>query len=198
MSGQAVFLDRDGVINRNVFYDDTGEWESPRTVADFALMKGVLPALHSLQQAGFLLFVVSNQPSYAKGKTTLANLHAIHEHLERVLLANGISLAQAFYCFHHPRGVVAELTGPCNCRKPSPYFLLEAARRHDVNLSASWMIGDRDTDIECGLAAGVRTIQVDADHPAGPAGRASPAYRAAALPEAADIILRHGPSNLER
>lgn len=191
MSNRAVFLDRDGVLNRNVYYADTGEWESPRTVADFALMDGVLPALDSLQRADFLLFVVSNQPSFAKGKTTLDDLRAIHIRMESLLMANGIRLTEAFYCFHHPQGIVPELAVHCDCRKPFPHFLFEAARNYGLDLSESWMIGDRDTDIECGQAAGVRTIQVEGDHPSDRAGQAVPAFRAAALPDAVAVILRH-------
>ena len=191
MRRRAVFLDRDGVINRNVYYADTGEWESPRVVSDLALMDGVLPALRSLQRANFLLFIVSNQPSFAKGKTTLDDLRAIHDEMESLLTADGIRLTEAFYCFHHPRGIVPELAVQCDCRKPSAHFLLEAARNYDLDLRESWMIGDRDTDIECGQAAGVRTIQVERDHPSARATQAVPAFKAAALPDAAALILRH-------
>ncbi len=191
MSSRAVFLDRDGVINRNVFYDDTGEWESPRTVADFALINGVLPALHSLQQAGFLLFVVSNQPSFAKGKTTMGDLRAIHIRMENLLRASGIRFAGVFYCYHHPQGVVPSLAVHCACRKPSPHFLFEAARNYDLELSKSWMIGDRDTDIECGQAAGVQTIRIETDQSSVRSGQAYPMYRAAALLDATAVILGH-------
>ena len=190
MNRRAVFLDRDGVINHNVYYADTGEWESPRKVADFALMEGVLAALASLQRAEFLLFVVSNQPSFAKGKTSLNDLRAIHIQMERLLSASGIQLSEAYYCFHHPRGTVPELAGPCECRKPSPHFLLAAARDYGIELPDSWMIGDRDTDIECGHAAGVQTIQVEGDHPSPAPRRAAPKFKAAALPDAAAVILR--------
>jgi len=191
MSRRAVFLDRDGVINHNVYYADTGEWESPRRTADFIFMNGVLPALESLQRADFLLFVVSNQPSFAKGKTSLDELHAVHAHMEYLLEANKIRLTDAYYCFHHPAGIVRELAVQCNCRKPSPYFLLAAASDYGLELPESWMIGDRDTDIKCGHAAGVQTIQVKGDHPSSMAGEAVPAFRAAALPDAVAVVLRH-------
>lgn len=190
MNRRAVFLDRDGVINHNVYYADTGEWESPRKVADFALMEGVLAALASLQRAEFLLFVVSNQPSFAKGKTSLADLRAIHNEMQHMLSASGIQLTEAYYCFHHPEGTVPELAGPCECRKPSPHFLLAAACDYGIELPSSWMIGDRDTDIECGQAAGVQTIRVKGDHPSPVSRRVAPEFHAAALPDAAAVILR--------
>ncbi len=153
---RAVFLDRDGVLNRNVWYGDTRAWESPRLPNEFRLADGVLPALATLRDAGFLLFVVSNQPNVAKGKAPPGALEAMHALLIEALTAHGLSLAGAFYCTHHP-----SVTGPCPCRKPSPYFLESAARDHSLLLSECWMVGDRVTDMECGRAAGTRTGWVD-------------------------------------
>jgi D-glycero-D-manno-heptose 1,7-bisphosphate phosphatase len=156
----AVFLDRDGVINRNVLNPLTRTWESPLTVEDFELMPNVLVALRALRKAGFLLFVVSNQPNYAKAKATLQNLESIHNRLLDILCKEQIEFAAFYYCLHHPHGVVPEYSGPCCCRKPSPFFLLKAHDEFCLDMERSWMIGDRDTDIECGQAAGVRTIWV--------------------------------------
>ncbi|WP_158615515.1 HAD-IIIA family hydrolase [Acidipila sp. EB88] len=162
---RAVFLDRDGVLNRNVFYADTGAWESPRTPAEFALCPDVLPALARLSGAGFLLFVVSNQPNEAKGKSRPGTLASMHRKLVALLASAGLELADAFYCTHHPdfpqAGVAPGRDGGCVCRKPEPYFLLEAARAHNLALRECWMIGDRATDMACGRAAGVRTAWVD-------------------------------------
>lgn len=157
---RAVFLDRDGVLNKNVFNPATGEYESPRGPEDFCLVDGVIESLRKLQDAGFLLFLVSNQPNYAKGKNTLEQLDAIHNQLDRSLTAGGIHFSRYFYCFHHPHGTVESHSGPCECRKPSPHFLHLAAREYELSLAESWMIGDRPTDIECGHAAGVRTIRI--------------------------------------
>lgn len=149
---RAVFLDRDGVLNPNVWYGDTREWESPRLPHEFRLADGVLPALATLRDAGFLLFIVSNQPNVAKGKAPPGALEAMHALLTGWLTAHRLSLAGAFYCTHHPT-----VTGPCLCRKPGPYFLHEAARDHDLRLTDCWMVGDRATDMECGRSAGTRT-----------------------------------------
>jgi len=164
MDRRAVFLDRDGVINANVFYADTGEVEAPRTAADFQILPGALEAMKSLQDAGYLLFVVSNQPNQAKRKATRADHEAIQARLAQALNDAGIRIEEFFYCFHHPKGVEPSLSGPCDCRKPSPYFLRQAQARYGLDMANSWMIGDRETDIACGRAAGARTVRI-ADSP---------------------------------
>lgn len=161
----AVFLDRDGVLNRNVFNPSTGAWEAPHRPDDFIPVPGVLPALGRLTAAGFRLFLVSNQPDYALGKTSLAALDAIHQRLLAHLAHGGISFTAFYYCRHHPRGIVEGYSGPCICRKPSPHFLQQAASDYLIDLARSWMIGDRASDVACGLAAGARTIRIAADHP---------------------------------
>lgn len=153
---RAVFLDRDGVLNRNLYYQDTQAWESPRTVDAVQLTPGIVAALASLKAAGYLLIVVSNQPNAAKGKCSRETLDLVHAHIVLLLAAEAITLDAHYLCFHHP-----EHTGPCPCRKPSPFFLLQAAASYGINLDQSWMIGDRATDIECGRAAGTRTIWID-------------------------------------
>ena len=112
---RAVFLDRDGVLNPNVFYPDTQQWESPRTPHEFKLGEGVLPALAQLQAAGFLLFVVSNQPNQAKGKSTAQALDTMHAMLLSWLGEAGVVLAGAFYCRHHP-----DFTGPVPLPQAKP------------------------------------------------------------------------------
>ncbi len=188
----AIFLDRDGVINRNVLNPATDEWESPLTPEQVVLTPGVLPALRRLREAKFFLFVVSNQPNYAKGKTSLETLNAIHERLAGILKEAGIEIDAWYYCFHHPEGIVAGYAGACTCRKPSPFFLLQARDEFSIDMENSWMVGDRPGDVACGRAAGVRTIRV---HHAeeGQAGReldSAPDYVAEGLAEAVEIILR--------
>jgi D-glycero-D-manno-heptose 1,7-bisphosphate phosphatase len=151
----AIFLDRDGVLNRNVWNPATSAYESPLTPEQFELLPNVIPALQLLQDAGYLLFLVSNQPNHAKGKASLSTLDAIHGRLETALAEGHISFSACYYCFHHPA-----FTGPCICRKPSPHFLFKARDVFGVDLGRSWMIGDRQTDIECGRAAGTRTLEI--------------------------------------
>jgi D-glycero-D-manno-heptose 1,7-bisphosphate phosphatase len=189
MTAKAVFLDRDGVINRNVYYESSGEWESPRTADDLDVLPWVAPALRKLMEGGFLLFVVSNQPSHAKGKTTLGDLLAVHERLASQLEAEGIDVAEFLYCFHHPHGVVPEFTTACECRKPSPHFVLKTIEAYGLDPRHSWMVGDRDSDIECGSAAGVRTIQIEPDHQGAKARKAAADFRVETLREAVAVIL---------
>jgi D-glycero-D-manno-heptose 1,7-bisphosphate phosphatase len=183
---RAVFLDRDGVINRNILNPATGELEAPLTVTDFRIVPGVLRALRRLKSAGFLLFLVSNQPNAAKGKSTIEELRAIHALLCRHLCAARVGFTAFYYCFHHPEGVVSGYSGHCECRKPSPYFLLRAEKKFHLDLSQCWMVGDRATDVACGQAAGTRTILIQG---AGAAfAGAAPDHIAINLAEAADLI----------
>jgi D-glycero-D-manno-heptose 1,7-bisphosphate phosphatase len=184
LMAKAVFLDRDGVINANVFYADSGEVEAPRTAADFAILPGALEAMKRLQDAGYLLFLVSNQPNRAKRKATAADHEAIQAKLAAALDAAGIRIEEFFYCFHHPKGVEPSLSGPCDCRKPSPYFLNMARATHKLDMAQSWMVGDRDTDIACGKAGGVRTISIADD-----AQGMGADYATENLARAGDVIL---------
>ena len=118
---RAVFLDRDGVLNANVFYGDTCAWEAPRRVEDFRLLPGVPDGLKSLRAAGFALVLVSNQPNEALGKSTRAELREVHEAMASEFDRHGIRFLEYCYCPHHPRAVKPELGGLCRCRKPSPY-----------------------------------------------------------------------------
>jgi D-glycero-D-manno-heptose 1,7-bisphosphate phosphatase len=156
----AFFLDRDGVITENVFYEDTNQWEGPRSMRDFRLLPGVIPALQALQDAGYALILVSNQPNAALGKSLMSQLGEMHHALRRQMRRNGIRFLDYCYCLHHPQSLIPELGGLCRCRKPSPYWLHYAAARYGVDLRASWMAGDRETDSLCAARAGVRAIRV--------------------------------------
>lgn len=157
---RAVFLDRDGVINPLVYNPKTKEYESPHSPEDFSIFTYTLKALRLLKEAGFFVFVVSNQPSYAKGKTTMENIKAIEKLLSDFANENGGLIDEYFYCYHHPKSIVPELTRVCRCRKPGTLFLENAARDYRLDMRLCYMAGDRDTDIECGNAAGVRTIRI--------------------------------------
>jgi D-glycero-D-manno-heptose 1,7-bisphosphate phosphatase len=192
---RAIFLDRDGVLNYNVLNPLTSELEAPLTPEDFRLIPGVLESLGILRDSGFLLFLVSNQPNYAKGKVTLDALEGIHNRLESALDEAGIAFKGFNYCLHHPQAVVPSLLGPCQCRKPSPHFLLKAQNEHAIDLSESWMIGDRVTDVQCGKAAGVRTIRiVDEGAQAVEAGESAADFTVTSLASAVRILLANNDS----
>jgi D-glycero-D-manno-heptose 1,7-bisphosphate phosphatase len=186
-SEKAVFLDRDGVITADVYYERWGEWEAPMSPADVELLPGATEALQRLQEKDYLLFIVSNQAAYAKGKVTLESLAATAKHVEGLLTGAGIKITDSYYSYSHPQGIVADFSGISLERKPSPYFLRLAAASYGVDLPSSWMVGDRDTDILCGRAAGCRTLQVFNPHAA--VSSVGPDAKAQTLFEAAEILV---------
>jgi D-glycero-D-manno-heptose 1,7-bisphosphate phosphatase len=187
---KAVFLDRDGVLNELVLNPATGEFEPPHSPDDLILFPDVIESLRILQAAGFELFLVSNQPDYAKGKTSLEMIHAVHIRFDQILSLGGIHFRDYYYCYHHPDGIVPEYSFYCECRKPKPFFLLKAARDYGITLENSWMIGDRDSDTECGKAAGTRTIMIEEPHSSGYRGSGGPDYQVENIRDAVRIILR--------
>ncbi|HEY1501398.1 MAG TPA: HAD-IIIA family hydrolase [Acidobacteriaceae bacterium] len=159
----AVFLDRDGVLNPTVLNPVTGRMEAPLHPHDLYLINGVIPALQSLQSAGFPLILVSNQPNYALGKLSYETHRTITHKLEAQLDSAGIHFTRFCYCLHHPNGRTPGYSGQCGCRKPSPGFLLQARDDFGLTLEESWMVGDQPTDTQCGHAAGARTIRIAAE-----------------------------------
>jgi D-glycero-D-manno-heptose 1,7-bisphosphate phosphatase len=159
---RAVFLDRDGVINALVPLPDDPR-NSPRNVDEFELLPGAAEAIKLLKEAGWLVIVVSNQPTVAKGKSTFADIEAITNKMRDSLSGKGAYVDDVYYCLHHPdpkQVVRKSLLKECNCRKPKPGLLLQAAKDWDLDLYQSWMIGDSKTDIQAGQAAGCKTLLV--------------------------------------
>jgi D-glycero-D-manno-heptose 1,7-bisphosphate phosphatase len=156
-----VFVDRDGVINELVPDPVSGRPESPLRPGELTLIPGAATALAHLADAGWRLIGVSNQPAAAKGLTSLEELEAVQARVLDLLAADGVHFDAFKLCLHHPDGVVPELTGACDCRKPAPGMLLEAARELDLDPAGSWMIGDTDGDITAGRTAGCRTVLVE-------------------------------------
>jgi len=143
----AVFLDRDGVINRALIRD--GKPHPPPSVDEFEILPGVAEACAKLKQAGYLLVVATNQPDVGRGTLKREIVEAMHEHMQRVLPIDRVEV-----CYHPGKGA-----SECDCRKPRPGMLLRAAKELNIDLTRSFMIGDRWRDIDCGHAAGVTTIR---------------------------------------
>jgi D-glycero-D-manno-heptose 1,7-bisphosphate phosphatase len=186
----AVFVDRDGVLNELVPDPESGLPESPLRPEDVRLRPGVATPLKELAAAGYLLVGASNQPAAAKGKVTLDQLAAVQGRALELLAAEGARFDDFKVCLHHPEGTVEGLTGTCDCRKPAPGMLLEAAAEHSIDLTASWMIGDTDTDVEAGRNAGVRTVLLEypgSSHKR--SGGAQPSFRSTDLQGAIGAIL---------
>jgi D-glycero-D-manno-heptose 1,7-bisphosphate phosphatase len=190
MSRPAVFLDRDGVLVQEVFYPQTGEREAPLWPEDVRLMAGAAEGARSLADAGYALVVISNQGGFAKGKTTLRALWLAHERFVALMETEGVRPDACFYAYGHPDGVVPHFSGSSLDRKPGPYNLLVAAAQLDLDLTLSWMIGDRQSDVDCAHAAGVRPIRIGA-LPGEPAHLES-VVQANDLAEAAQYILQSG------
>lgn len=184
----AAFIDRDGVINELIFNPATGVYESPHHIEDLKIIPSALEALKKIQSLGFEIFVVSNQPSYAKGKTSLEEIQSIANQVSKTLENQGIFVREFYYCFHHPEGIVAEFAKNCECRKPKAGALLEAAKKYEIDLRNSWMIGDQDSDVQCGQAASCQTILIHNPHSKEKRGKSAPTFTAGSLADAARIL----------
>jgi D-glycero-D-manno-heptose 1,7-bisphosphate phosphatase len=181
---RAVFLDRDGVLNRAIVRD--GKPYAPASINELEILPGVETALAALRAAGFLLIVVTNQPDVARGSMTKEAVERINGALRAVL-----PLDEFRTCYHRS-------ADGCACRKPKPGALLAAASAHDIHLSESYMVGDRWRDIEAGQNAGCKTIFVDYNYQERQPDAAD--YCVKSLREAAELILRrwYGHENSQR
>jgi D-glycero-D-manno-heptose 1,7-bisphosphate phosphatase len=172
---RAVFLDRDGVINRAL------ERESkpfpPTSLKEFEVLPEVPAACAKLKQAGFLLVLVTNQPDVGRGTLKQETVEMIHAEMCRRLPIDRVEV-----CYHPGQG-----KSECDCRKPKPGMLLRAARELGIDLARSWMVGDRWRDIDCGHAAGCRTIFIDRGY--AEELRQKPHFSAGNLARAAEIIV---------
>jgi D-glycero-D-manno-heptose 1,7-bisphosphate phosphatase len=169
----AVFLDRDGVLNRAFVRD--GIPHPPPSIAALEILPDVAEALRRLRAHGFPLIVITNQPDVARGTASRAQIEGIHRRLQAELDLDAI-----FTCFH-------DGGDGCGCRKPRPGLLLEAARSLGIDLSSSFMIGDRRPDMEAGRCVGCRTFFVD--HGYGEPPPVDFDFRVGSLLEASTIIL---------
>ena len=175
---RAVFLDRDGVINRAFVRD--GKPFPPPTPQELEILPGVPEALRELKANGFQLLLVTNQPDVGRGKLSVQTLDAMHEDLRTQLPLDDILV-----CCHTDQD-------KCDCRKPMPGMIIEAARKHNIDLAASFMVGDRWRDIDAGYNAGCKTILIDYGYSERPPDH-EPDLRVGSLREAADWIIRDTP-----
>ena len=150
---KAIFLDRDGTINKlKGFLTDINEFE---------LIEGVSEAIKLINVSKYLCIVITNQPVIARGEISIEELNEIHNKMETLLGLDGAYINDIFYCPHHPdKGFIGERVEykiECSCRKPRPGMLIEASKKYNIDLSSSWMIGDSKNDILCGINAGSKT-----------------------------------------
>lgn len=177
---RAVFLDRDGVINRVHIRD--GKPYPPADLKEMEILPGVPEAMDRLRKAGFLLIVVTNQPDVARGRQTVERAEAMNRSL-----AGPLGLDALYVCYHDDED-------GCECRKPLPGMLLKAAKEFDLDLKTSYIVGDRWRDIEAGRRCGCTTLLVDYGYTEERA--VHPDHRVGSLAEAAEWILER--SNTER
>ncbi len=148
----AVFLDRDGTLNEEVDF--------LRTPEEVRLIPGAAAAVRSLNEEGIVTCVISNQSGVARGFITEADLGPIHAKLEGDLLREGARISRIYYCPHHPTQGIPPYNTDCECRKPKPGMLKQAAADFGVDLARSFVIGDRIVDVQAGMAVGATTILV--------------------------------------
>ena len=154
----AVFLDRDGVINKETGYT--------HKVDDFHFVDGVFAACRELSKTGYRLIVITNQAGIARGYYTEADFHQLTKWMLDKFRQQGIEIDDVYYCPHHPVHGVGDYRRDCDCRKPAPGMILRAAQEHSLNLQRSILVGDKITDIEAGRAAGVGCcVLVRTGHP---------------------------------
>ena len=157
---KAVFLDRDGTINKYVGF--------LRNIDDFELIDGVADAIKKINASGYLAIVITNQPVIARGEVSFEELEQIHNKMETLLGAEGAYLDAIYFCPHHPHkgyeGERPELKFDCDCRKPKPGMLLKAAEDFNIDLSQSWIVGDGENDIKAGMAAGCHTALIGTEN----------------------------------
>jgi len=150
---KAVFLDRDGVLNKEM-----GDYVCK--LEDFHVLEHNIKPLKELQDRGYLLLVATNQGGLAKGWYSEEQLSQMHAHLKNVYAEHGVTFTDIYYCPHHP-----DFTGDCDCRKPKPGMLLPGIREHNIDPAKSYFIGDRERDVIAGTAAGVKGILINSDQP---------------------------------
>lgn len=159
---KAVFLDRDGTLNKNThFLIDFG---------DFELMPGALEGLQLLRKMGYRLFVVSNQSGVARGYFTYQAVEDLHVKIREHMTALGIHFEEFAFCPHHPDGKIEAYAGDCECRKPKPGMIRMLAEKYDIDMAESIMVGDNLSDAMAGINAGLRAVLLKPQPDAGEAG----------------------------
>ncbi|SNS99127.1 D,D-heptose 1,7-bisphosphate phosphatase [Noviherbaspirillum humi] len=188
---RAIFLDKDGTLIPDVPYNVDPDLI---TLSDKAA-----EGLRLMRELGYRLIVITNQSGIARGMFEPAALQGVQARIAALLADHGVTIDGFYYCPHHPQGKVAPYARDCDCRKPMPGMLLQAAREHGIDMAQSWMIGDILNDVEAGKRAGCRSILIDNGNETEwvPGGLRTPDSVVANLLEAAQAIARATQSDTE-
>ncbi len=185
---KCVFLDRDGVLNK-----DIGYLKSPDQLI---ILPGVIGALKKLKDAGFLLIIVTNQSGIAKGFFYEDDLKKVHNALLTIFKKDNIYIDDIFYCPHHKDGIAEPYNISCDCRKPNTKMIKDSAIKYNIDLSKSYLVGDKDTDIQLAINAGLKSFCVENDMYEYDKN-VVPDYFVGNLAEAAEIIIEISNSNVQ-
>ncbi|MHB1907802.1 MAG: D-glycero-alpha-D-manno-heptose-1,7-bisphosphate 7-phosphatase [Nitrososphaerales archaeon] len=189
---KAALLDRDGVICDLVYNKEEGQIGSPFSAKQLRVFPYVPDSIKALQKLGFKIFVISNQPGVAKKQFTYAEHNRMNEKIRKTLAKEGVKLDGEYFCLHHPYGLIPKYSITCDCRKPKPGLILQAAKENDLDLERSFFIGDTLSDVKAGIAAHCKTILI-----ANPTGylfqvmeeeKVHPDYMISSLKEAPPLI----------
>jgi D-glycero-D-manno-heptose 1,7-bisphosphate phosphatase len=152
---KALFLDRDGVINRDDGY--------VHSIADFHFLPGIMAFCRAAREHGYSIFIITNQAGIGRGYYTEAIFWELMQWVQQQFQAEGVQIQQVYFCPHHPDAGIGDYKRACTCRKPNPGMLLQAEKDWQINLAASLMIGDSQTDLAAAEAAGVPAVLFTGD-----------------------------------
>lgn len=155
---KAAFYDRDGIIIKMVYDLEQGLIETAKKPSQITFVPGIVELLKHTASLGYKNIIISNQAGLGIKKISQKNFDAVREAMIERLKKQGAVIEAQYYCFHHPFASIAKFKKKCGCRKPQPGLLFQAAKEHDIDLAASWMIGDSVYDVLAGKAAGCSTI----------------------------------------
>jgi D,D-heptose 1,7-bisphosphate phosphatase len=193
---KAAFYDRDGIILKMVYDLEQGLIETAKKPSQIVFVPGIVEILKHTTSLGYKNIIISNQASLGIKKISQKNFDEVRETMTERLKKQGAIIDAQYYCFHHPFASIVKYKKKCDCRKPEPGLLLQAAKEHNIDLAKSWMIGDSVYDVLAGNAAGCRTILLGYIHEAEylrilekKLNGVKPDYLIKNLKEAIDIIL---------
>lgn len=160
MLSRAVLLDRDGVLNELVYHRKEGTVSSPYSAKQLRVYPRAAETIKKIQELNYKAIVISNQPGVAKKQFSYAELQRMNNKIKQELRKKDVVLDGEYYCLHHPRALIKKYKANCECRKPKPGMIFQAARDHHLNLKHSFVVGDSLIDVKAGKAAGCKTVLI--------------------------------------